>query len=1850
MSFFDTISRIIQQGKEIAVKATPSSTLTYNKVTPVDNSQFTSNPLLRDKPLTYQPPVVQQPTFNVPIKAEIPQASTRVAETTPQQTNLTMAQQVSNIIQGGKEAAVLGGGLAKDVARGTTRGAMAGGTFVGARLLGADVNTASQAQFKPKTGLEKFLFGEQPVSVQSEGIAPLESMGVSPDTAKKYGAPFVLGSIALDAFTGGSSKGARRTLEKVAANMTAEDATLLRNLYTKPDVKNVMPRARNEQAIINALKLDKLPYSEQKKAVSNILKEYDKRWGGVDEALNPPVPPNKPGAMDIKKPNVLEKTVLKKSEPLEGEAKKYKSAEDFVNNFDASSGVLDRMAFGHATGDVFDVKVSELRPKYKEDLANAQDAVKKGGGRSNEPIQVSIELVDDKPTFFIEDGYHRYVQAQRDGKTNINVIVDDIKDNPLKVLSPNNLDYTKYLKKVWEEANAKPTPLNKKPNVLEKTVLKKSEPLEVEAKKYKSAEDFVKAQGRTVYHGTNKENAKMLRENPRLLTPDEQNQFPTTVVGDTQIGVSTSQQKDIADYFASLQPTGKGEVVEFVLPNNAKIYRLPEGNEIDNLGLAELQRLKREGFDAVEDVSNAGGEAEIRVLSPEKLKTRAQLTDIYNKANAKPASVNKKPNKMADFRAGKPNSEGGYIRNPLAKTPEKSPKVNELKKGDLIIENNGNSMEFVQKIQTTKGDMYAFKTKGQPEGSFELFNESQIDELLKNQNTLRDDVLKLKAKKDTEALEDEVAKQNLQKQKDALKIKELEVNKFLTTLDTGDRLNANKTLKRLVSSNGKLIKEYEAIDEFIAKGNIKIKELRQTRGAKKGQLVKVLVSEDNKIYPLDSKGSTSYAEFQLKNSVLPTKVRETSPLEIVTKLPANNQVVSSGNDSTRLSLIDRLIADNKVRVVSRDGRDVYQVKKGGEWVNKRDEDSAIRAVTPRSPIDVIKKTKAPKFASDATEQRVLAAEIAKEALDADPAKQLTKYIAKRGEFKGSLPEVTGKQANKTGVNLDVHAPDLGYADSEEARQAYEAYKIKKVEVENELKSAKEARRIELQTKPIAPVQPKVRQMSRSRDVAWLEREATDRALREQKRIERQTSPAFRSVLDEPTRLSPERVKQLEKSAMPTAEVTRPSTPYKAESLQDIVTKTPLDRKVNIIDYLRTPDRVLNKIGFGKEAKLLRDQYEKYSIELPKNIDKISAWVKRAPEKGASERIFQYLDGKTVKLSANEQKVADEIKAYLKEWADRLGLPEENRVANYITRLFDDQLIKQEFDEDLAKIISGKIPGEVYNPFLQKRLGAKGYKQDVWGALDAYTKRATRKVHIDPALERIREKAGSSLDFTNLEESQFKYIQRYIDRVQMRPTEIDNAIDNAVKQTLGYRFGQRPVTTISRFLRRMTYRGMLGGNLSSAIRNLSQGVNTYAVLGEKYTAIGYAKLLQPASQRELIEQGIFNNNFIEDRVLSSTKKLLQKGDKALWFFFDKAEKINRGSAYLGAKAKGLGRGMTEEQAIDYAKNIVRKTQFSYDAVDQPVALGSDIMKTLFQFQTYTTKQTEFLSEIVKGAVKGDKKMQNVVSLLRYGIAGYVFVNTVGKALGMTEAELIPLYQNLTGERKTSLAPSLKFPIEVGKAIAGTPDKYGNERDFSEKASDVGKSLIGLIPGGNQIKKTYEGYKAVQEGGSFTKSGNLQFEQGTSKASQIQSILFGKYASQNAKDYFNKKTTTGNKELDKAKKEDQKNTEARSSRADILVASLNDKTKEEKVAYLKELYTTDKDMYDRVLKKIEQKKLNWSKEEKAIADLGVKSGAKAAYVKSQLAKMETKEEKVAYLKDLYERKIISKEVLDQITGAE
>ena len=554
------------------------------------------------------------------------------------------------------------------------------------------------------------------------------------------------------------------------------------------------------------------------------------------------------------------------------------------------------------------------------------------------------------------------------------------------------------------------------------------------------------------------------------------------------------------------------------------------------------------------------------------------------------------------------------------------------------------------------------------------------------------------------------------------------------------------------------------------------------------------------------------------------------------------------------------------------------------------------------------------------------------------------------------------------------------------------------------------------------------------------------------------------------------------------------------------TQRAVDKKVNLLDYMRTPDRVLKKIGLEKEAKLIRQQYNRYLDELPKEIDKVTQWynrVKNNPE--AEVRIFRYLDGQKQQLPPEELKVAKEIQAYLQNWADRLDLPQDKRIASYITHIFENDFIQKEFDPDVAKIIAGKLPGSVYDPFLQKRLGQQGYVEDVFRALDAYVKRATRKVNMDPALKQL-ESRESKLDLAS-----WDYVKNYTDRINLRPTTWDELLDNAIKQSpIGYKFGQRPVTALSKSIRQMVYRGTLGLNVGSAIRNLTQGVNTYSQLGEKYTSVGLMKALRSVASRdsELVDVGVLRNTLIEDRTLSSTKKFWENMDKGLFFLFEAAEKLNRGTAYYGAKSRALSQGKTEKEAIEAGLEMARKTQFTFGSVDTPVALQSDLVKLATQFQSYNVKQTEFLAEMVKN--------KEFLGVARWLGANAVILATVGQAMGWDWKDFVPFGGVLEGKSPIGNTPAFQFGTDLMKATTGGEDKYGNKVGVKQLLKDT----VPFIPAGVQAKKTIEGISAANRGYSQSDSGLARFPISQDVSTRIKTATLGQYSTQEARDYFNK----------------------------------------------------------------------------------------------------------------------------------
>ena len=673
-------------------------------------------------------------------------------------------------------------------------------------------------------------------------------------------------------------------------------------------------------------------------------------------------------------------------------------------------------------------------------------------------------------------------------------------------------------------------------------------------------------------------------------------------------------------------------------------------------------------------------------------------------------------------------------------------------------------------------------------------------------------------------------------------------------------------------------------------------------------------------------------------------------------------------------------------------------------------------------------------------------------------------------------------------------------------------------------------------------------------------------------------------------------------------------------LNDITPK----EKVNIVDYLRTPDRVLKKIGLKKESDLIRQKWSDYLDELPKEIDRVSKWADRVPGEASNKIIFKHLDGQiqASALSKTELQVATEIKSYLSSWADRLGLPKDKRITSYITHIWERDMVGKEFPAEIANLIRDKVPGSVYDPFVAQRLGSKGYVEDTWRALDAYVKRGVRKANMDDALKSVQKAADG------LEDSQFRYVKSYIDKINLRPSNIDNLLDNAIKSTpIGHKFGTRPTAYLTRKGRQYIYRGLLGLNPASALKNLSQGANTYAELGEKYFIKGYTKVVQEMPKyltnkpTELEREGVLRDNFIQDRQLSATKKNIEKMDKTLFYMFDQGEKINRGASYYGQKAKSLDEGKTLEEAIKDGVELARKTQFTFSAVDTPIVLQSDIAKLFTQFWSYSIKQGEYLGEKVAA--------KEWAGLIRYIASSLLFIAAIGKTFGMEWKDIIPTVRFSSFLKPPTLQPF----IGAYDAAAGTPDKFGNEPDpnmirrFLEN-KDIQKGLVNYIPAGGQMRKTYQGLKAYVQGESTTPSGNNRFDVEQTPSNLIKSSLFGQYSSTEGRQYIQNLGT---------------------SKSERRYNELKKLSPEEAAAKAKQLKAQNPTGYRALQDYAMDQRLKVTTKEKRIRGLTIKDGRRARAIIKEIGDLNTPQEKADLYKRYLEAGIISDLVDRQLKAA-
>ena len=380
------------------------------------------------------------------------------------------------------------------------------------------------------------------------------------------------------------------------------------------------------------------------------------------------------------------------------------------------------------------------------------------------------------------------------------------------------------------------------------------------------------------------------------------------------------------------------------------------------------------------------------------------------------------------------------------------------------------------------------------------------------------------------------------------------------------------------------------------------------------------------------------------------------------------------------------------------------------------------------------------------------------------------------------------------------------------------------------------------------------------------------------------------------------------------------------------------------------------------------------------------------------------------------------------------------------------------------------------------------------------------------------------------------------------------------------FGRKGLAILGS-LNKQTGANQVGFNVSSSLTNVLPVIQTYAKLNPVDSVVGLAQFATNKI-KSIAGKG---DGFMETSPVAIRRKGADRFSRTAW---DKA--ADAGYSLMGAvdnvateliarsKYNELTRkGMDEQTAHKETDKWVSRLMGDRSVGQMPLAFNSKTLGVFLKYQLevrnqldsqfYDTIQEAKASteDIQNGLERNAKKAAKITStLFALAVGQHVFgqafesvagynpafdiISVISKALGLDDDEDdedtaldnigqafkellddLPYTSTLTGGR---IPISSMLPI--AEMINGE-DKYGNEKPWYETLGEAAPYYL-LPTGYGQIKKTKAGLDMFSDehpvAGSYTDSGNLRFPVEDNLWNKVQAGLFGQYASENAREYF------------------------------------------------------------------------------------------------------------------------------------
>ena len=392
----------------------------------------------------------------------------------------------------------------------------------------------------------------------------------------------------------------------------------------------------------------------------------------------------------------IEKTPTKMpNDPLEAlkqEARKYKSAEEFGDS-------LNAMKYGKVTGvgqlPVSKINKTQIKALTERGLPHTDTNLKVSDFKPGRQVTQPLEVYSKGGSWVVENGNHRLAQALANGDETV----------PVVFKGGEGKKYSTPITDLYNQA--KGAPIEKTPTKMPNDPL---EALKAEARKYKSADEFVKAQT-NAYHGTDAtfdtfdnnfrgavtqaksaKNATFFTDDPRVAkayaTYAAENRPVIALQNEAdrleKIAQHTNNKEDWLKYdavVAKMEEVGNydntfnrrslanvknakvsGDFLEVDAKGKSPQELSADGN-IDSWLQQQIDKAKAQGKDGVKFTNLDDGiglydvpSTHYAVFDNSKVLTEKQLTDLYNQAHTeakapkveapKGAPIEKTPTKM----------------------------------------------------------------------------------------------------------------------------------------------------------------------------------------------------------------------------------------------------------------------------------------------------------------------------------------------------------------------------------------------------------------------------------------------------------------------------------------------------------------------------------------------------------------------------------------------------------------------------------------------------------------------------------------------------------------------------------------------------------------------------------------------------------------------------------------------------------------------------------------------------------------------------------------------------------------------------------------------------------------------------------------------------------------------------------------------------------------------------------------------------------------------------------------------------------------------------------------------------